>query len=147
MKNRNRHNYFALGAFLMAAAIVLGAFGAHGLEKKVSMKYLGTWKTATEYLMYSALAIMALSAYKSGYKFHSAEEQQKEQPQTMLRFSLLAAIIGVFIFSLSLYIVALNEIYGVNLKSFGKYAPIGGTLMTFGWTGVGVHFLLHKHPK
>ncbi len=145
--NRNRHNYFALGAFLMAAAIVLGAFGAHGLEKKVTVKYLGTWKTATEYLMYSALAIMALSAYKSGYKFHSAEEQHKEQPQSMLRFSLFAAVVGVFIFSLSLYVVALNEIYGVHLKSFGKFAPIGGVLMTLGWLGVGVHFLLHKHPK
>jgi len=68
---RNRHHYFAAGAFMIAIAIVLGAFGAHGLEKKVTLKYLGTWKTATEYLMYNALGILAFAAYKSNYKFHS----------------------------------------------------------------------------
>lgn len=132
---------------MVAAAIILGAFGAHGLEKKVSFKYLGTWKTATEYLMYNALALMAFSAYKSGYKFHSVEEQMKEQTSLMLRFSIVAVLVGVMIFSLSLYIVALNELYGVELRSFGKYAPIGGILMTLGWIGVGIHFLTHKHPK
>lgn len=144
---RNRHNYFAAGAFMVAVAIVLGAFGAHGLEKKVSIKYLGTWKTATEYLMYNALALMAFASYKSGYKFHSVEEQMKEQPSSMLRFSIVAVLVGVMIFSLSLYIVSLNEIYGAELRSFGKYAPIGGSLMTLGWIGVGIHFLTHKHPK
>ncbi len=144
---RNRHNYFALGAFMVALAIILGAFGAHGLEKKVSIKYLGTWKTATEYLMCNALALMAFAAYKSGYKFHTVEEQRKEQPSSMLRFSIYSVLLGVFIFSLSLYIVALNEIYGAELRAFGKYAPIGGSLMTLGWIGVGVHFLTHKHPK
>ena len=145
--NRNRHNYFAVGAFMVTLAIVLGAFGAHGLEKKVTIKYLGTWKTATEYLMYNALALMAFASYKSGYKFHNPEEQQKEQPKFMLQFSIYSALLGVLIFSASLYIVSLNEIYGSNFRSFGKYAPIGGILMTLGWVGTGIHFLIHRHPK
>lgn len=144
---RNRHNYFAIGAFMVAFAIVLGAFGAHGLEKKVSLKYLGTWKTATEYLMYNALAMMAFASYKSGYKFHSPEEQHKEQPTSMLRFSIYAVLLGVFIFSTSLYIVSLNELYGSELRYFGRFAPIGGILMTLGWLSTGIHFLTHKHPK
>ena len=60
---------------MMAASVILGAFGAHGLQKLVSLKYLGTWKTATEYLMYNALAIMAFSAYKSGHHLHHPSER------------------------------------------------------------------------
>lgn len=144
---RNRHHYFAVGAFMIAIAIVLGAFGAHGLEKKVTLKYLGTWKTATEYLMYNALGILAFAAYKSNYKFHSPSEQQLEQPKLMMRLSIIAIFSGVFIFSTSLYIVALNEIFSPALKTFGRFAPIGGLLMTLGWAGIGFHFLTHKHPK
>ncbi len=142
---RNRHHYFAVGAFLIAIAIVLGAFGAHGLEKKVTLKYLGTWKTATEYLMYNALGILAFAAYKSNYK--SPSEQQLEQPKLMMRLSIIAIFSGVFIFSTSLYLVALNEIFSPVLKIFGRFAPIGGLLMTLGWVGVGFQFLTHKHPK
>lgn len=144
---RNRNNYFAAGAFMVAVAIVLGAFGAHGLEKKVTLKYLGTWKTATEYLMYNALGMLAFAAYKSNYKFQTPAEQNTEQPKMILRLSVLAIFIGVFIFSASLYIVAVNEIFSPSLRSFGKYAPIGGSLMTLGWVGLGFHFLTHKHPK
>lgn len=144
---RNRHNYFAAGAFMIAIAIVLGAFGAHGLEKKVTLKYLATWKTATEYLMYNALGMLAFAAYKSNYKFHSSSEQISEQPKLILRLSVFAIFIGVFVFSASLYIVAVNEIFSPTLRSFGKYAPIGGSLMTLGWLGLGIHFLTHKHPK
>ena len=140
---RNRHNYFAAGAFMVAVAIVLGAFGAHGLEKKVTLKYLGTWKTATEYLMYNALGILAFAAYISNDKFNSPNEQ----PKLMLRLSVLSIFIGVFVFSASLYIVAVNEIFSPSLRSFGKFAPIGGLLMTLGWVGLGFHFLTHKHPK
>jgi len=65
---RNRHNYFALGAFMLGTAVILGAFGAHGLEKKISLHYLGTWKTASEYLVYNALGLMAFASYKSSHK-------------------------------------------------------------------------------
>ena len=140
---RNRHNYFAAGAFMVAMAIVLGAFGAHGLEKKVTLKYLGTWKTATEYLMYNALGILAFAAYISNDKFNSPNEQ----PNLMLRLSVLSIFIGVFVFSTSLYIVSLNEIYSQTLKSFGRFAPIGGLFMTLGWVGIGLHFLTQKHSK
>ena len=144
---RNRHNYFAAGAFMVAVAIVLGAFGAHGLEKKVTLKYLATWKTATEYLMYNALGILAFAAYQSNFKFQTPAEQNTEKPKMILRLSVLAIFIGVFIFSASLYIVAVNEIFSPSLRSFGKFAPIGGLLMTLGWVGLGFHFLTHKHSK
>lgn len=147
---RNRHNYFALGAFMVGAAIILGAMGAHGLEKKLSAHYLATWKTASEYLMYNALGFMAFASYKTNHRSHEFnpdDESAEYSKRLRLKFYVLAAIAGVFLFSSSLYLVALNELFGKGLVKFGIIAPIGGILMTLGWVGIGFHFLTHKHPK
>ena len=143
---RNRHNYFATGAFMLGAAVILGAFGAHGLEKKISLHYLGTWKTASEYLVYNALGLMAFASYKSSQK-HIVDGVVKHRDNLDLRISIFAVILGVFIFSISLYLVALNQLIGENFKSMGMVAPLGGILMSFGWAGVGYHFYKYKHPK
>jgi uncharacterized membrane protein YgdD (TMEM256/DUF423 family) len=143
---RNRHNYFALGAFMLGAAVILGAFGAHGLEKKVSLHYLGTWKTASEYLVYNALGLMAFASYKSSQK-HIVDGVVKHRDNLDLRISIFAIILGVFVFSISLYLVSVNQLVHVNLKNMGMVAPVGGILMAFGWAGVGYHFYKYKQPK
>lgn len=143
---RNRHNYFALGAFMLGAAVILGAFGAHGLEKKISVHYLGTWKTASEYLVYNALGLMAFASYKSSFK-HVIDGVVQHRNNLSLRISIFAIILGVIVFSLSLYLVSLNQIIGEKFKSMGMVAPLGGILMTFGWIGVGNYFLAHKKSK
>jgi uncharacterized membrane protein YgdD (TMEM256/DUF423 family) len=43
--------------------------------------------------------------------------------------------------------VALNEIFSPALKTFGRFAPIGGLFMTLGWVGIGLHFLTQKYSK
>jgi len=136
---RKRHNYFALGAFMLGAAVILGAFGAHGLEKKISLHYLGTWKTASEYLVYNALGLMAFASFYS-----DSELDSHDKTNLGLVIGVLAVIVGVFIFSMSLYLVALNELIGSSFKKMGMIAPIGGVLMTFGWFAIGYHFLKHK---
>jgi uncharacterized membrane protein YgdD (TMEM256/DUF423 family) len=143
---RNRHNYFALGAFMLGSAVILGAFGAHGLEKKISVHYLGTWKTASEYLVYNALGLMAFASYKSSYR-PVIDGVVQHRNNLSLRFSIFAIILGVIVFSLSLYLVSLNQIIGEKFKSMGMVAPLGGILMTFGWIGVGNYFLTHKKSK
>jgi uncharacterized membrane protein YgdD (TMEM256/DUF423 family) len=143
---RNRHNYFALGAFMLGAAVILGAFGAHGLEKKISLHYLGTWKTASEYLVYNALGLMAFASFKSSYQ-HIVDGRVTHRNNLDLRISIFAIILGVFIFSISLYLVSLNQLIGENFKNMGMVAPLGGLLMTLGWFGVGNHFLTHKKQK
>lgn len=39
-------------------AVILGAFGAHGLEGKISERHLDTWKTANEYQFYHTAALL-----------------------------------------------------------------------------------------
>ena len=135
-----------VAALMGMTAIILGAFGAHGLEKKISMHYLGTWKTASEYLVYNALGLMAFASYKSSHK-HIVDGVVKHRDNLDLRISIFAIILGAFIFSISLYLVSLNQLIGEKFKSMGMVAPLGGSLMTLGWIGVGNHFLTHKKQK
>ena len=48
----------ALGAINGALAVMLGAFGAHGLKQRVEAPMLDTWATASEYHFYHALALL-----------------------------------------------------------------------------------------
>jgi uncharacterized membrane protein YgdD (TMEM256/DUF423 family) len=52
-------------------------------------------------------------------------------------------LIGILLFSLSIYGLVLTPLLGVNLKMvFGPLTPIGGLLMILGWL-----VLLVKHLK
>jgi len=128
---------------MLGVAVILGAFGAHGLEKKISLHYLGTWKTASEYLVYNSLGLMAFASFNSNYKLDS-NVVGKDKNNMGLVIAVYAVIAGVFIFSISLYLVALNQLIGESFKKMGMIAPIGGVLMTFGWFAIGYHFLKYK---
>ena len=43
-----------LGALNMAIAVMLGAFGAHGLKTKVTAEQLAWWHTGVDYHVYHA---------------------------------------------------------------------------------------------
>jgi uncharacterized membrane protein YgdD (TMEM256/DUF423 family) len=92
-------------------AVGAGAFGAHGLSQTLSEKGLAVWKTAAEYQMYHALALVALGA--SAMNVPSAG---------------WAFVIGVLIFSGSLYALALTDI-----RWLGAITPIGGVAFLAGW--------------
>ncbi len=53
-------NWIALGALYCAAAVAAGAFGAHGLEARLTADALQLWETAARYLMYAGLALLAV---------------------------------------------------------------------------------------
>ena len=41
-------------------AVGTGAFGAHGLENKLSEKYMSVWEKATMYQMYHGLGLLII---------------------------------------------------------------------------------------
>ena len=51
-------NWIGIAAINMAIAVALGAFGAHGLEGRVSTQQLEWWHTATLYLFVHALGLL-----------------------------------------------------------------------------------------
>ena len=56
-------NWIALGALGCALAVGMGAFGAHGLRSRLDAEALALWETGARYLMYGALAVLAIGIY------------------------------------------------------------------------------------
>ncbi|MBD2872585.1 DUF423 domain-containing protein [Paenibacillus arenilitoris] len=109
--------YFGIGAAGALLAIALGAFGAHGLEERISEHYLDVFETGVRYHMYSALGLMLIALLA---------KQIGESKLVLNGGRLILA--GMVIFSGSLYVLALSG------KGFlGAITPIGGVLMLAGW--------------
>ncbi len=103
--------YWKLGAISGASAVLLGAFGAHGLAKRFenNPKALTNWHTAAQYhLVHSGALLIAAAARK---------------PYASALFTS-----GIIIFSGSLYILVLS-----GQKWLGAITPIGGLLLVSGW--------------
>ena len=97
--------YKQLVFFWASCSILLGAFGAHGLEAKFSDYQNKVWETASLYHLFATGLLLLF--YFRGYKM-----------------SALCVFIGSLLFSLSLYALAF-----FNLKILGAITPFGGTLL------------------
>ncbi len=115
-----------LSAFLLAAAIALGAFGAHALENVLTSDRLNTWETAVFYHTWNALGVMLIAVIQ-------------HQLKTEITFTAYLILSGMIIFSGSLYILCLTDI-GI----FGAITPIGGVLLIVGWILFGVKVVGNK---
>ena len=72
-------------AFFGATAIILGAFGAHLLKKKLSTEQLQSFETGIKYQMYHAIILLVL-----GF--------QLKESSTIDQYIFLAFIIGTLLF-------------------------------------------------
>jgi uncharacterized membrane protein YgdD (TMEM256/DUF423 family) len=108
--------WIAISAINLALAVMLGAFGAHGLKARATEAQLGWWQTATDYFFYHALGLLLLGILA------------KVIPQLPIKPSFILIQLGILLFSGSLYIMALGLPRGL-----GAITPIGGALMIAGW--------------
>ncbi|RIX52414.1 DUF423 domain-containing protein [Paenibacillus nanensis] len=109
--------YFLMGAVNAAIAIALGAFGAHGLEDRITDHYLDVFETGVRYHMYGALGLMLVAVMDK-----LIGGSRKAAIGGRLIFA------GTLIFSLSLYILAT-----AGITQLGMVTPIGGLAMLTGW--------------
>ena len=108
-----------IAVVLILTAIILGAFGAHALKELISDKKLLSFETGVRYQMYMGIALLAIGLWNNG-------------KMKLIWFNRLL-IIGVLLFSLSIYLLALEEVFGVELKFLGPITPIGGMFMICSW--------------
>ena len=119
MKNKN---YLATATLLAALAIVLGAFGAHGLKQILPIEKVDSFKTGVQYQFYHAIAI-ALAVLISQ---HIDNEWIKR--------SMWFFIGGIICFSGSLYFFTyLAVINTEGGKGLGLVTPLGGVFFLIGW--------------
>ncbi|MBB6453893.1 uncharacterized membrane protein YgdD (TMEM256/DUF423 family) [Salirhabdus euzebyi] len=107
----------AINGFL---SVALGAFGAHGLEGKLSEKMLKTWEKAVQYQMFHTMALFiaaVLSLKLTNVSFNGAS---------------WFFVAGIILFSGSLYIYSTT-----GIKTFAMITPIGGLAFLIGWILLG----------
>lgn len=109
--------YIKLAAVLGGLAVAIGAFGAHGLEA-ILMEHgrVDTFETAVKYHFYHTLAIFLTGILMS------------VRDQKMYKYSANAFLVGIMIFSGSLYTLSLT-----NLSWLGAVTPFGGLAFIIGW--------------
>ena len=98
-------------------AVMLGAFMSHSLEETITTELLGVFQTGVSYHMYHSLAALA-----TGILSHIFPKVR------LLKFSAYSFLLGIMLFSGSLYLLALTE-----LPMIGMITPIGGIFFIFGW--------------
>lgn len=118
----------ATAAFLGMMAIIMGAFGAHALKKVLTHEHLTSFETGVRYQMYQALFLFFLA---------TQSEITARTKTAVFRFILL----GVLLFSGSIYLLATQSITNMNFKSIGFITPIGGLLLIIGWGILGFAML------
>ena len=118
-------------AFLGMSAIILGAFGAHALKKVIGISELTTFETGVKYQMYNALFLLFLGT-------------SKDIVNKAKKVIFYAIISGVFLFSVSLYFLAINRLLPFDFRPFGFVTPIGGLLLLVGWFWLFINFYRKK---
>lgn len=113
-----------IAAVLGALAVVLGAFGAHGLKSQISAERLETYQLGVTYQYYHVMAILVCGLLNKNLNLK------------LLGTAALLFMIGILLFSGSLYLLATRDLLSINrlLPIIGPLTPIGGLFFIGGWS-------------
>ena len=115
------------GLVFSLLAVVLGAFGAHALKAFVSQDKLQIFETGVRYQFMHAFALMGLSLYGS-------LQAVKQKAPLGLGWSAHFFIVGVFLFSGSLYALTFLSLTTYSwVRLLGPITPLGGLCFILGW--------------
>ena len=123
-------NFLVTAALLGALTVAIGAFGAHGLKQVVSPESLSVFETAVRYQFYHVFALLAVAIL------------YKENPGKLLLWSGYLFIIGIILFSGSLYLLTFMKAANkVGMEGIGMITPFGGLFFIGGWFLMAISFL------
>lgn len=103
---------------LLFLAVMLGAFGAHGLEKGFSNKQITNWGTATNYMVIHAFALFLVAILMQVLPKQTKIWQKAGQ----------SFLLGIILFSGSLFIWSLTLYTPLVFLT-----PLGGVFFLVGW--------------
>jgi uncharacterized membrane protein YgdD (TMEM256/DUF423 family) len=106
--------------FLGMIAVILGALGSHALKEVLRPEQLESFTIGVRYQMTHVLLLMVvlLTSY--------FDEDVKQT-------SFWLTIIGILLFSGSIYLLNLQQLLGVKLSFLGPVTPIGGLFLITNW--------------
>ena len=114
-----RH-FINIAILLCLTSIILGAFGAHLLKEILTEFQLSSFETGVRFQMFHGLSILILSLNKKYFN-------------NKLKFALMIMSLGTIIFSLSIYLLNIQEYLNIKLSFLGPITPVGGLLIIISW--------------
>ncbi|MFC3563055.1 DUF423 domain-containing protein [Pedobacter jamesrossensis] len=108
-------------SFFGAVAVLLGAFGSHGLKALIDAPSLEIWQKGVDYQFYHTFALLYLSTF--------ARYRNK-----LINIAYFCFTFGILLFSGSLYLLATRSVLNIGFVDvLGPITPIGGLLFVLGW--------------
>ena len=111
------------GALLMLAGVVLGAFGAHGLQHVLSPRQLASFHTGVEYQQWHSLALVLVGL-----------AARVTPPSPWLGRAAAFFVAGIAFFPGSIYAMSAGA-----PRLLGMVAPVGGVSFMLGWASLALH--------
>ena len=105
------------GAFFALLSVILGAFASHFLKSYLDSEELDTFETGIRYMMYHGLSLLILAGF--------------EISKNTIIFRLF--FWGTVLFSFSIFLLCLQNIFSMDLSFLGPITPLGGTLLISAW--------------
>ena len=117
------HKSFLIIACICAAlAVILGAFGAHGLKKIAPAETVTTFQTGVQYQIYHAFALFIVAMLYEKFA------------NSYMQYAGIMFVAGILLFSGSLYVLtALKATNKMGLSGIGIITPFGGLCFIAGW--------------
>jgi len=116
MNSRTGRQALSLAAINGFLVVAIGAFGAHGLEAKLSAEMLEVFNTGVQYHMFHVVGFVAVAILCVFNK------------SPRLRFCSWLFAAGIFLFCGSLYVLAIT-----GIRSLGMITPVGGIVFLVAW--------------
>lgn len=113
---------------MMALAVMIGAFGAHGLKPYLDAYSLDIYKTANFYHFIHGIGLFLVLIL------------QGKEPIKLLNVSFYFLLGGLVLFSGSLYILSLKSVFSGIPGWMGAITPLGGLLFITAWILVAYNF-------
>ena len=114
--------FLILGSINAAAAVSMGAFGAHSLKAKIPEDMLSVFQTAVQYHFYHALGLLIVGLLSMYLK-----------PDRYIVIAGWMMFIGIVLFSGSLYVLSIS-----GIRWLGIITPFGGIAFILSWIFVAV---------
>ena len=122
-------NWNAIGAILLALAVIFGAFGAHGLRDRLDVYSMSLWEKAVFYHFIHAMGVLIVSMLPRTQTF----------PLPAASNVCWLLLIGILIFSGSLYLLAVT-----GVRAMGMITPIGGLAWIAAWLLLAYYFVAQR---
>lgn len=126
-------SFLIVAAGLAGLAVILGAFGAHGLKQIAPPETIATFETGVRYHFYHSIALLAIGILFERFR------------NKWIKYAGYAFITGIVLFSGSLYMLTyLKATDTVGLNGIGIVTPFGGLCFIAGWISLVIAFSTKK---